>query len=234
MPVALLTGVGREGQVGETVAQRFLADGFDLILIDRTPANVQARAKALAASGRNVSAHACDLSDSESVIELFNEIAAGHPSGLTALVHMAGGFAVTGRVADTTVADWDHQLSINLRTAFLVARGAIPMLRKQRGSIVFFSSESGLTGAKVAQTSAYAVAKSSLLVLMQAISQEERSSGVRANAIAPAAIRTAANAASMPSGSSFVEREDVAAAVAYLCSAGAAAVTGQVLKLSPR
>ena len=36
MPVALLTGVGREGQVGEAVAQRLAADGFDLILVDRT------------------------------------------------------------------------------------------------------------------------------------------------------------------------------------------------------
>jgi NAD(P)-dependent dehydrogenase (short-subunit alcohol dehydrogenase family) len=234
MPVALLTGVGREGQVGETVAQRFLADGFDLILVDRTLANVQERARALGASGGKIAVHGCDLSDPESVIALFDAIAAAQPTGLSALVHMAGGFAVTGRVADTKVEDWDRQLSINLRTAFLVARSAIPLLRKQRGSIVFFSSESALAGAKVAQTSAYAVAKSALIALVQAISQEEHSAGVRANALAPAAIRTTANAASMPSASSFVEREDVAAVVSYLCSIEAAAITGQVLRLSPR
>src|SRR3954451_21362705 len=130
MPVALLTGVGREGQVSESVAQRLAADGFDLVLVDRTAAHVQERAKALSAAGRTVSAHACDLSDPDAVVALFRDVARAHPAGLNALVHMAGGFAATGGVADTDVVAWDRQLTINLRTAFLTARSAIPLLRQ--------------------------------------------------------------------------------------------------------
>jgi NAD(P)-dependent dehydrogenase (short-subunit alcohol dehydrogenase family) len=137
-------------------------------------------------------------------------------------------------VAESDVEAWDRQLTINLRTAFLAARAAIPLLRRQHGSLVFFASESAIAGAKVARIAAYAVAKSAVLALSQAISQEEHAAGVRSNVVAPAAIRTATNAASMSPASAFVERVDVAAAVAYLCSPQAAAVTGQVLRLSAR
>jgi NAD(P)-dependent dehydrogenase (short-subunit alcohol dehydrogenase family) len=234
MPLALLTGVGREGQVGEAVAARLAADGFDLILVDRTFDHVQARATALAGSSRKITPRACDLSDDVAVGELFRVVAGESGASLDALVHMAGGFAMSGPVADAEIGAWEHQLTINLRTAFLVSRGAIPLLRKGRGSIVYFSSESALSGAKVARLSGYAVAKSGLIVLARAISEEERGAGIRANVVAPAAIRTTANAASMPGTSKFVERDDVAAAVSYLCSDASAALTGQVLRLTPR
>lgn len=234
MKRALLTGVGREGQVGEAVAARLAADGFELILVGRTAENVEARAKAIRSAGGIASGHACDLADPDAVDDLIRRIgAAARDFRLHALVHMAGGFAVTGPVAETAVPDWDRQLSINLRTAFLVSRAAIPLLRGG-ASIVFFSSESALPGAKLARISAYAVAKSGLVTLALAISQEERTAGIRANVVAPAAIRTATNAASMGSDAKFVEREDVGATVAYLCSDAALAITGQVLRLSPR
>jgi len=99
---------------------------------------------------------------------------------------------------------------------------------------VFFSSESVIPGAKLSRTSAYAVAKIGVATLAVAISQEERSAGIRANVLAPAAIRTATNTASMGSDARFVEREDVSATVAYLCSDASRGITGQVLRLSPR
>ncbi len=175
---------------------------------------------------------AADLSSESAVAALFDEIRQAD-ARLDAFVHLAGGFAVTGPVADTSVGDWEKQLTINLRTAFLTARGAIPMLRSSGGSAVFFSSESALAGVKLARTAAYAVAKSGLVTLAMAISQEEAGNGVRVNVLAPAAIRTATNTADMPNAR-FVEREDVAATVAWLCSEEAKAVTGQVLRLTPR
>lgn len=232
MGLALLTGVGRQGQVGEAVAARLGKDGFELILVDRDAPNVEARAAELTAAGIRAHAFVADLSDPDSVAQLFDRVRSAHGDRLSAVVHLAGGFSVTGPVAGTAVADWDKQLSINLRTAFLVSREAIPMLRAARGSVVFFSSESALPGAKLARVAAYGVAKSGVLALAVAISQEEADSGVRANVLAPAAIRTAANAVDMPSAR-FVEREEVAAAVAWLCSDSASAVTGQVIRLTP-
>jgi len=233
MRYALLTGVGRPGQVGEAVAARLAADGYSLLLVDRTPEAVEARAAEIRGGGGQARGFGADLSSEPSVAELFAQIGREVGERLTAFVHMAGGFAVTGPVADTAVVDWEKQLTINLRTAFLSARGAIPMLRKARGSAVFFSSESALSGAKLSRTASYAVAKSGLLTLAVALSQEEAVAGVRVNVVAPASIRTATNTADMPNAR-FVEREDVAATVSWLCSDEARAVTGQVLRLTPR
>jgi NAD(P)-dependent dehydrogenase (short-subunit alcohol dehydrogenase family) len=66
---------------------------------------------------------------------------------------------------------------------------------------------------------------------MQAIAQEERDNGVRANALAPAAIRTAANLAEMGADAAYVTREAVADVVVWLCSDAARAVTGQVVRV---
>jgi NAD(P)-dependent dehydrogenase (short-subunit alcohol dehydrogenase family) len=234
MKRALLTGVGRQGQVGEAVARRLADDGYELILVDRDEANVNARAAELTSAGRVARPHAADLGDEQAVGALFARIAATHGDRLDAFVHLAGGFAVTGPVAETRVSDWERQLTINLRTAFLVARGALPLLREARGSVVFFSSESALAGSKLSGIGAYAVAKTGLIALAEAIAQEEGPRGVRANILAPAAIRTTANVADMPADARFVEREDVAATVSWLCSDSARGITGQVLRLAPR
>jgi NAD(P)-dependent dehydrogenase (short-subunit alcohol dehydrogenase family) len=233
MRYALLTGVGRSGQVGEAVAARLSAEGYSLLLVDRNATEVEARAAEARAKGGQAQAFSADLSSEAAVSVLTAQIALISNGSLGAFVHMAGGFAVTGPVAETSAEGWDKQLGINLKTAFLVSRAAIPMLRNGRGSAVFFSSESALPGAKLSRTAAYAVAKSGLLTLALAIAQEEAANGVRANVVAPAAIRTATNLADMPNAR-FVEREDVAATVAWLCSEEARSITGQVLRLTPR
>src|SRR5258708_6183460 len=234
MKRALLTGGGRAGQVGEAVAARLATDGFELILVDRTAENVQARANDVLAAGGRATGYACDLADPDALAGLARQVAEHHGASLDAVVHMAGGFAVTGPVADSSVTEWDRQLTINLRTAFLTARMTIPMLRIVGGSMVFFSSEVALPGAKLSRVSAYAVAKLGVAALATAISQEQRSARIRANVIAPATVRTAANIASMGSEASFVCRENVAATVAFLCSDASRALTGQVFRLSPR
>jgi NAD(P)-dependent dehydrogenase (short-subunit alcohol dehydrogenase family) len=67
---------------------------------------------------------------------------------------------------------------------------------------------------------------------MRSVAQEESNAGVRANAVAPTSIRTAANVQAMGDTVRYVEREEVAAAVAFLVSDAASAVTGQVIALS--
>lgn len=233
MRYALLTGVGRPGQVGEAVAARLAADGYSLLLVDRTPDAVGARAEEIRTKGGQARALSADLSSEASVAELRESLIQVTGGSLDCFVHMAGGFAVTGPVAETALEDWERQITINLRTAFITSRAVIPMLRAGKGSAVFFSSESALSGAKLARTAAYAVAKSGLLTLAVALSQEEAGNGVRVNVVAPAAIRTASNTADMPNAR-FVEREDVAATVAWLCSQEARSVSGQVLRLTPR
>jgi NAD(P)-dependent dehydrogenase (short-subunit alcohol dehydrogenase family) len=229
----LLTGVGTRGQVGEIVARAFAQLGASLILVDRTPDNVRARADEIVAAGGRAVAHACDLTDPAAVAALADELRTGY-GRLGALVHMAGGFAMSGAVVDSDIDVWHRQIAINLTTAYVTARAMLPLLRAASGSIVFFASEAALPGASVGQKSAYSVAKTGVVTLMRAIAAEERNAGtgVRANAVAPTSIRTAANIEAMGNDVRYVEREEVADAVIYLCSPRASAITGTVVPLT--
>jgi NAD(P)-dependent dehydrogenase (short-subunit alcohol dehydrogenase family) len=228
----LVTGVGREGQAGEVVARAFAARGAVVLLVDRTAASVEARALALRDAGYRAFALPADLTDPAAVAKVAAHVRDEHGNRLHALVNLAGGFAMSGPVAESDIGVWDHQIAINLTTAFLATRALLPALRAARGAIVFFASASVLPGASAAKMSAYAVAKSGVLTLMRSVADEEAQNGVRANAVAPTVIRTAQNVQTMGSNVRYVEREAVADACVYLCSEAASAVTGQVLRLS--
>jgi NAD(P)-dependent dehydrogenase (short-subunit alcohol dehydrogenase family) len=227
----LLTGVGAEGQVGEVVAGAFAAAGASVILVDRTAAHVEARAQAIRGRGHQAHGYACDLTDSGAVSALAKTVRDNHGPSLNALVHMAGGFTMSGPVAETSDDGWNRQLAINLTTAFITARAFLPPLRAGRGSLLFFASQAATPGGAVAKMAAYAVAKSGVVTLMRAIAAEERPNGVRANALAPSSIRTASNVQTMGDAAPFVERQQVADAVLFLCSEQARAITGTIMPL---
>ncbi|HSQ31024.1 MAG TPA: SDR family oxidoreductase [Gemmatimonadaceae bacterium] len=227
----LLTGVGADGQVGEVVASAFASLGASLVLVDRRAERAEARAAALSRDGRTARGYGCDLTSAADVAALAERVRHEHGGSLHALVHMAGGFAMSGPVVGSTDDVWDRQLAVNLTTAYVTARAFLPLLRQGRGSIVFFASQAALPGASVAGMSAYAAAKSGVVALTRAIAAEERASGVRANAVAPATIRTAANESAMGADARYVEREQVADAVVFLCSPRASAISGIVLPL---
>ena len=230
--LVLLTGVGREGQVGEVVARAFAERGATVLLVDRQADQAKARARRLAEQEYRASAYGCDLTSADDVGELVARVRREHGDRLDALVNMAGGFASSGTVAEGDVDVWHRMFAINLTTAYLATRAFLPLLRAGHGAIVYFASEAALPGSRIAGTAPYAAAKAGVVTLMQVVAQEERTNSVRSNALAPGAIRTAANLESMGSDKRYVEREDVAAAVVWLCSDAARAVTGQVIRLS--
>ena len=226
----VVTGVGRSGQVGEVVARWFAERGARLAVVERTRETADARAAELRALGHDARAFACDLTVPEQVDPVAAAVAE-QLGDVDALVCMAGGFGMTGPLDASEPAAWHHQIAINLTTAYVATRAFLPALRRRRGAIVYFASAAALPGASVGATAAYAAAKSGVVALMHAVAQAERKGGVRANAVAPTSIRTAANEAAMGGDAAYVEREEVAAAVGWLCSAAASAVTGQVLSL---
>jgi NAD(P)-dependent dehydrogenase (short-subunit alcohol dehydrogenase family) len=228
---AVLAGVGRPGQVGEAVAGAFVRAGARVVLIDRDLADASARASDLQALGGQALALAGDLSDMAAVDALAVAIGDVAPNGVHALVCLAGGFAMSGPVADSDPAVFHKMLAINVTTAYLTTRAMLPLLRRTRGSIVYFSSAAVLPGSTGARMAAYAAAKAGVAALMRAVADEEAPNGVRANALAPTAIRTASNEQTMSSTTRFVEREQVADVTLYLCSDAARAITGQLIRL---
>jgi NAD(P)-dependent dehydrogenase (short-subunit alcohol dehydrogenase family) len=228
----LLTGAGREGQVGEAVARAIAERGATLLLVDRSGDQARDRADSLTRTGLRAFSFSCDLADAGSVGELMEHVRRDHGDRLSAIVHVAGGFALSGSLPESDIDGWHRMITINLTTAYLVTRAFLPLVRAGQGSIVYFASEAALPGAKVANVSAYAAAKSGVVTLMRAVAQGERDNGVRANALAPTSIRTASNLEAMGSDVRYVEREEVAAAVVYLCSNASSAVNGQLIALS--
>ena len=229
--VAVLTGVSRPGQVGEFVARYLAERGASLALIDRTGVDAEARASELRQSGLSARAFQADLTDAPQ-LDLVARSLNQEFGGVDALVNIAGGFSPSGRVSDSDPSAWSRQLGIGLTTAYLTTRALLPLVRQARGSIVFFASAAALPGGRVAEMSAYAVSKAGVITLMRAVAQEERASGVRSNALAPTSIRTATNVESMGPDAHYVEREEVASAVDFLCfSPAARAITGQVIQL---
>jgi 3-oxoacyl-[acyl-carrier protein] reductase len=229
--VVVLTGIGKPGQTGEVVARALLAKGARLAVVSRSATEAEARAAAVRTEGSDVRGFPCDLSREDEVAALARMVRNAFGDRVDALINMAGGFGMSGPVAESDFAIWQHQLSINLTTAYLATRAFLPALRAARGSIVYFSSAAALPGSRIARISAYAVAKSGVITLMHAVAQEELQHGVRANAVAPTSIRTAANLESIGTDAAYVDRSDVASTVLWLCSDEAAGVTGEVVKL---
>lgn len=228
--LVLITGVGAKGQVGEAVATAFLQKGDTVVIVSRAADEVAERRKDLSRLG-DVFGYACDLSKPDDVARLATAVREKHGDRLDALVNLAGGFGSTGPLAKSDPATISRMMDINFTTALLATRAFLPMLQNAKGSIVYFASEAVLEGSRTKGVAGYVAAKSAVVALMRSVADEGRASEVRANALAPAAIRTATNEASMPAKTQYVEREEVANAVLFLCSPDARGTTGQVIRL---
>src|SRR5215213_421300 len=145
----VLTGVGREGQVGEAVARAFAERGARVLLVDRMEDQARARSDALLAAGLRSASLAADLSDVAAVDALAVRVREATSGRVHALVHLAGGFAASGPVADSDPAEWTRQFTINITTAYLTTRAFLPLLRATKGAVVLFGSEAALPGGRV-------------------------------------------------------------------------------------
>lgn len=229
--LVLVTGVGAKGQVGEAVAGALLDRGDTVLIVSRSPDEVSERAGDLSARGA-VHGYPCDLSKPNEVARLADQVRSEHGDTLDALVNLAGGFGSSGAIAQSDPTAVNRMMDINFRTAYLTTRSFMPLVERAKGSIVFFASEAALDGARSSGVAGYVAAKAAVLALMRSVADEGREKGVRANALAPAAIRTATNEHSMPAKTRYVEREEVASSVLFLCSPAASAISGQVIRLS--
>lgn len=231
--VALVTGAARG--IGLAIAKRFLADGWRVALLDIEGELLGAAVEALKQPERTL-ALSCDVADAGAVNAAM--AALGRRFGqLDVLVNNAG-VAVFAPLMETSDADWNRVLAVNLTGPFLCTKAAVPLLREQGGAIVNITSISAVRASTL--RSAYGTSKAGLAHLTKQLAVELASLGIRVNAVAPGPVETAMAKAvhtaeiradyhdAIPLNRYGLE-EELAEAVYFLSSERATYITGQVL-----
>ncbi len=184
--VALITGGKR---IGAVVATEFARHGADVALVYRASRReADETAAAVTALGRRALLVQADLSDPAACERAVAETVAGL-GRLDVLVNMASRYHARA-FDDITVEEWDQQLAIDLRAAWLCARAAVPHMRRVRGGrIVNFTDWVAASGRpRYTGYLAYYVAKSGVIALTEALALELASDQILVNAVAPGPI----------------------------------------------
>lgn len=237
---AIVTGAGTG--IGAATIRRIAAEGGNVILTGRRLEPIEKVAESC--GGTALAGDAASAEHMEALVEL----ARCRFGGLDVMVCNAGGFGF-GTLTGISDADWSAAVQANLNTAMVSARAAMPALKERRGNILMMASIAALAAGP--EACGYVTMKHGLLGLTRSIARDYGRHGVRCNAVCPGWVRTEMADAEM---AELVERrsletveeayslvtrdvplgraatgEEVAAAVAFLCSAEAAMITGAVL-----
>jgi NAD(P)-dependent dehydrogenase (short-subunit alcohol dehydrogenase family) len=176
-----------------------------------------------------------DLFDAVAVAGVVETAAASADAPLAAVVNLVGGYAAGGRLHETPYEDFERQLELNLRPAYLVTQAALPrMLEAGGGAVVCVSSRAALK--PFAGAAGYVTGKAAVLALVRALDVEYRDDGIRVNAIVPSVIDTPGNRASMPDAdhSRWVAPADIARVILFLCSEASSPISGAAVPVYGR
>jgi 3-oxoacyl-[acyl-carrier protein] reductase len=233
--VALVTGASRG--IGAAIAERLARDGARVIGTATTAEGAERISANLAAHGGRGAA--LDVVKAESIAALLEDIEA--KEGAVGILCNNAGITRDTLLLRMKQEDWDVVLDTNLASVFRLSKAVLRgMMKARKGRIVSITSVVGLTG-NPGQAN-YAAAKAGIIGFTKSLAREVGSRGITANAIAPGFIDTdmtralaeaqrAALNAQIPLGR-LGQPADIAAAVAFLCSADAAYITGETLNVN--
>jgi NAD(P)-dependent dehydrogenase (short-subunit alcohol dehydrogenase family) len=218
--------LGATGGLGRAVTERLRSDGASVLAAD-------ARIPAAADQQDQVEYVAVDALDEASVSAAFAAVPAALP--VTGVVNLIGGYTPPQALSGLDIGALRRQLELNLVTAAIVTKYAMPMLAARGGGpIVHVSSRVALE--KGENAFAYSVSKLGVVRLVEAAAAEGREDGVRVNCIVPSIIDTPANRAALPGAAHdrWPKPSELAAVLAFLVSDDAVLISGAAIPVYGR
>lgn len=241
---ALITGGG--SGIGAAIAKALAAEGAALSLVGRRREPLET----LVARLPKAVAISTDVTNEDQVRTM--AIAASNAHGPVSLLIVNAGSASSAPLAKTSLDSWQSVIGVNLTGAFLCAREILPTMTAARpGRIIFIASTAGLKG--YGYVAPYCAAKHGVVGLARALAVEVAKDGITVNAVCPGftetpMLETSIDNIMTKTGRSetetraallegnpqerFVQPEEVAATVAWLCSPAASAVNGQAIAVA--
>lgn len=234
--IAVVTGAG--SGIGRAIADAFAAEGASVTLADKNETSAQDAAQQIRQRGQAAKAFGCDVTSAVQVKQLFSQIAS-ESAGLDILVNCAG-MGQLGTVVDLDEATWDLVMAVNVKSIYLCAHEAVPLMRPRSGGrIINIASVSGITAS--AGRAAYTASKGAVVMLTRAMALDHAADSINVNAICPGVVVTAMTERSLedpdvrdqklrdtPLGR-LADPTEIAPAAVYLASDDASFVTGSAL-----
>jgi len=232
---ALVTGAARS--LGKQDALTLAEEGCRVVVLDLNADGAAETAQEIVSAGGTARGYAVDITDRPALAEVIQR-AEREVGPIDICVNNAGWIYTMGQLKDTADDDWDLNLRINLTGTFNVTKLVFPGMRERRwGRIICMASIAGLMGG-FGQT-AYATSKMGVIGFARSVALEGARYNVTSNVIAPGIVGP--NASMSPLYDRMVKRvamqregqpEDIASAIAFLCSERARYITGAVLTVT--
>jgi NAD(P)-dependent dehydrogenase (short-subunit alcohol dehydrogenase family) len=232
---ALVTGGARS--LGKQDCLALAAEGCKVIVLDLNGEGAAETAKEIANAGGSARGYAVDITERAALADVLRR-AESEVGLIDICVNNAGWIYTMGQLKDTADDDWDLNLRINLTGTYNVTKLVFPGMRERRwGRVICMASIAGLMGG-FGQT-AYSTSKMGVIGFAKSVALEGARYNVTSNVIAPGIVGPNANLS--PLYDRMVKRvamqregqpEDIASAVAFLCSERARYITGAVLTIT--
>ncbi|MGA7109805.1 MAG: SDR family NAD(P)-dependent oxidoreductase [Terracidiphilus sp.] len=217
---------GGTGGLGGAVSLAFLEEGAQVVTTYRKEAEFAAFKSALVRNAAALEGRFVDITEEHAVAELVTDLVSRY-GRLDAVVNTIGGYAGGIKLWELKTEILDSMLSLNLRSGYVLARAAMPIMLQQRhGSIVNVAAKAAYDHG--AGAAAYAASKAAAVALMDSLAADTKGTGIRVNSILPSIIDTAPNRQAMPDAdfASWPKPGDIAQVILFLCSDAANAIHG--------
>ncbi|WP_207587915.1 SDR family oxidoreductase [Halomontanus rarus] len=217
--VAIVTGAS--GALGSAAVDRFREAGATVCALDVVAPDSE---DAQLEPGGGYHFYEADLTDEDELESVIDEIVDDH-GRIDHLLNIAGTWRGGDHIEETDLEEFDLLLDINLKTAFLTSKHALPHLQEREGSIVSVSARSGLEGGE--GDGPYRITKAGIKILTETLAEENLGT-VRANCVLPSVIDTPMNREMMPDSDhdTWVDPREIADVMAVLCSDAASVTSG--------